>query len=129
MIVNESLPSDTPPKAAAHRISAAALHAARAILQLYDISVKPDASVNNLRPDERCLAVLIDITTNVYRASQMRPKLRWYQDRMRAGKATPTEIGRFLRELGGELEYLPNYQSREEEVKCVLAPLNGNGGY
>lgn len=124
MIVNESLPPSAPSKAAPHRISAAALHAARAILQLYDVSVKPEGSVKNLRADERCLAILIDITSNVYRAAQLRPELRYWQQRMLAGNATASDIGKFLRKVGVELEYLPNYQEREEEVKMVL-PANG----
>jgi hypothetical protein len=124
MIVNESLPPSAPPKAAPHRISAASLHAARAILQLYDLVVKPDGNVKNLRADERCLAILIDITSNVYRAAQLRPELKYWQQRLAAGTATANDIAKFLRKIGVELEYLPNYQDREEEVKMVL-PANG----
>jgi hypothetical protein len=120
MIIAESTLSGIPGKAAPHRISAASLHAARTVMQCFDITVKPDTGVPNLRADVRCLAILIDITTNVYRAAQLRPELRYWQERLRAGTATATDINKFLRKIGIELEYLPNYEDREEEVKVVL---------
>lgn len=112
------------PTAAPHRISAAALHAARIVLQNYDLVVKTDCGIRNLKADERCLAIMIDVTSGVYRASQIRPELRYWQEQLRAGQATAGQIAGFLRKLGVELEYLPNYENREEEVKVVL-PVNG----
>jgi hypothetical protein len=120
MFLAENAPSTAPGKSSPHRISAAALHAARAMLQCFDIQVKPDAGIRSLRADERCLAILIDITSNVYRAAQLRPELRYWQQRLQSGTATATDVSRFLRKVGIELEYLPNYENREEEVKVVL---------
>lgn len=112
-------------QAAPHRISAAALEAARAILQLYDVSVREEdaraVGLPHLRADLRCMAILIDVTTNVFHASQIRPELRYWQRRMTEGSATATDIQRFLRKLGVELEYLPNYAEREDEHKLVYA--------
>lgn len=115
----------TPSQAAPHRISAAALEAARAVLQLYDLTVRAEDAralgLPHLRADLRCLAILIDVTTNVFHAAQIRPELRYWQRRMAEGSATASDIQRFLRKLGVELEYLPNYAERDDEHKLVYA--------
>ena len=121
MFLASSSPTEPPPvRAAPHRISAAALHAAETILRCYDITLKPDHGVSGLRADVRCLAILIDVSSNVFHAAQLRPELRHWQKMMRAGTATATDINNFLRKVGVELEYLPNYEDRDEEVRVVL---------
>jgi hypothetical protein len=111
------------PKAPPHRISAASLEAARAILQLYNVTVNPDADVKipNIAADVRCLALVIDLTSNVFHAAQLRPELAYWQRRMQTGTATATDIVKFLRRVGVELEYLPNYEEHEDEVKLIYA--------
>jgi hypothetical protein len=90
------------------------------MLQCFDVSVKADGNVPNLRADERCLAILIDVTTNVYRVAQLRPEFRYWQERMQNGSATAEDIVKFLRKAGVELNYLPSYEHRDEEVKVIL---------
>jgi hypothetical protein len=103
-----------------HRISAAAWHAANTLLQFYDVQLKPGVSMRGMKADARCLAIVIDLCTNVYRASQLRPEFRYWQERMLSGTATAADIGKFFRKAGVELGYLPTYEEKDEEVKVIL---------
>ncbi len=112
----------------AHRTSAAALHAARTVLREYDIAIRPDRQMPNQAADEKCLAIVIDLTTNAYRVCGVRPELRYWQDRMHAGTATPQQIGGFFNAVLEAFESVPVFRDSEQGKTEPLEPPRSLGG-
>ncbi len=114
----------------AHRTSAAALHAARVILRNFNIEVIPpeklaSGRIPNLQNNEACLAVIIDLTTNVFEISALRPELRYWQKHLFAGTASADQIANFFRRCLDAFEKIP--RSLEERSVTLETPIEFGG--
>lgn len=95
-----------------HRTSAAALHAAREVLKHYSLEVippetLPTSKIDNLQATEKCIAILIDYSTNIYHLANLRPELRYWQKRIFAGTATASGIATFFKRVLDTFEFIP----------------------
>jgi hypothetical protein len=106
----------------ARRVSGAALHAARLILKHYRLTVKREWKEKQpkLEADERCLAIAIDYASGIIHVVNLRPELRYWQQRMSDGTAEPSGIAAFLRNVAETFEKLPRPEHRDDITESVL---------
>jgi hypothetical protein len=109
----------------AHRVSAAALHAARVVLKHYTLEAKPieelpSGRIPNLEATEKCLAIVIDWMSNVFHVANVRPELRYWQERMHANTATAPQIAGFLQRMLDAFAMLPKESVQEARVVTTL---------
>lgn len=112
----------------AHRTSASALHAARTVLQNYDLTVRPREEVPvgyiaKLRNDEAALAVIIDYVTRVFEVAVMRTKLNYWQQRLKTSQPDAnlaTQIVHFLHELLEAFSKVPKYSPAENSFLMTM---------
>lgn len=102
-----------------HTISQPAVEATKQIYAHYAVTCKkPDFT-----PEEEAarMGLLIDVCTDVFRCVQAYPVIRERRMQIEDGKLTREEVANFLKNLGIQLEHLPNYEERQEEVKLIEA--------
>ena len=105
----------------AHSVSAASLHAARTVLKNYDFVVRPpellpSGRLDGLEPSEKCIAILIDYATNIFKIAELRPELRYWQRRIFAGTATAPQLAMFLNKILEAFSYIP----KDDESKFTV---------
>lgn len=118
-----------------HRSSASALYAARAVLKENSIAVRPPERlpfgarpVGGLQANEFHLSVIIDRVTNAYRIADLRPELSFWQQRLTARIAEPSQLCIFLKKLIEAIEYVPRYPP-EERTPMAASHLPTGGGW
>jgi len=105
----------------AHRTSAPALRAARVVLKSYSLTVKPPQALpsgrlEKLEADERCVAILIDYATNIFKIAELRPELRYWQKRIFDGSATAPGIATYFKRVLEAFSYLPKEDVQKSTV-------------
>ena len=108
-----------------HRSSAAALRAARVVLERYDLAVRPPESlvsgaIPNLTGGEACLAIIIDHATNVFHLALIRPELRYWQERLFGETATASQIAGFLQRVIEAFDLIPKRRDGEQALTARL---------
>lgn len=105
----------------AHRSSSAALHAARVILDHYNVSVIPRerlranvSAIPNLQATDAYMSVLIDYTTNAFEVVNLRPELKHWQKQLHEGEPTPGQLLMYLQHLIERMERVPKDKPVEE---------------
>jgi hypothetical protein len=110
----------------AHRTSSAALHASRVVLQHYEFTPKPEDKVHGFVPglkgDETHVAVVIDYATNVFKVAELRPELRYWQERLHMGTATAPQIAAFFSKVVETFESVPKEISENKVTTIVEGP-------
>ena len=109
----------------AHRSSAAALHAARVILENFDLEVippedLPSGRVAGLTASAAHLSIVIDLMTNAFEVAALRPELRYWQKRIFADTATAPQITAFFMRCLEAFEKVP--RGGEEQVASLRPP-------
>ncbi len=112
----------------AHMTSAAALHAARTVLREYAIEVRPERRLSNQAADERCLAIVIDLTSNAWRVCEVRPELRYWRERLHHATATAENIGNFFNRVLEAFESVPAHPDDERRIVTTLETPREFGG-
>lgn len=110
----------------AHLTSAAALRTARVILKDYTLNVRPPESLVSGRIDkitnsEAHVAVIVDYATNIYQLASLRPEICFWQNRLRFGVCSASQIAGFLKKLSDAFEALPKNAIHDEPVKTTFA--------
>jgi hypothetical protein len=105
----------------AHRTSAAALFAARAILKKFTLTPRPadelaGGSIPNLQGTEVYLAVILDYATNIFELVKHRPELRHWTALMKADQATAPQIAGFLKRLVEAYDLIPKFSKTEQQL-------------
>lgn len=88
------------------------------------LKVKQQQPIDNLLPDTRCLAILIDLVSNIYHVTQLRPELYYWQQRVCQETATAPQLGMFLSRLIEALQLI----QFEEQLANVTINLVGHRG-
>ena len=104
-------------KPSVQTISKASLEASRFVFYYY--SVEPKRGSADKHIDRVRVARLVEGSLNMHRIVLALPLVRDCQDDLRRGSVTPKDVKKVLRTLGILLEYLPNYEEREEELKLL----------
>lgn len=97
---------DVPTPAPIHRISAASLHAARVLLECYEMRLKPGCGISNLCAEERALATFLDLVTNIHHVASLRHHVRHWSRLEFLQHARQEEILRLLDDLASALDLL-----------------------
>jgi hypothetical protein len=117
----------------AHRVSAAALHAARVVLKNYTLEVKPveelpSGRIPNLEASEKCVAIIIDWMSNIFQVVELRTQLGECRKRMRQGTATAPQVAEILQRLSDAFDALPKESSGEAQSIVTLETPIAFGG-
>ena len=113
----------------AHRTSSAALHAARVVLQHYELTVRPPEQIQwnpirNLQATDVHVAIVIDLVTNAYVVALLRPELRYWQRRLTQGPVdadTPGQVCKFIYKTIEALDSVPKELPSTEKVTRTQA--------
>ncbi len=93
-----------------HLVSAPALHAARTLLQNFDVHEKRNVDAGFSVPvNEYNLAVLIDICTCIFRLEPFRKQAGSMAAKVADGTASRDEVVKFLTELSVAFNWMPQY--------------------
>jgi len=106
----------------AHRTSAAALTAARLVMDHYQFTVRPPETltsgrIDNIQANEKCIAILIDYATNIFKIAELRPEFNHWQESL-WGDPKPGQIIGFMDKLIAAFGFLP--QDDENKIVVVL---------
>jgi hypothetical protein len=117
----------------ARRTSAAALHAARVVMEKNILTLKPpetlsSGAIYSLTASEAHVAILIDSVTSVFEVSLLRPKLRYWQQRVVAGTAEAGQIAYFAKELIDALQKVPGHRPDDPVVDRGLSEVRADMG-
>lgn len=88
-------------------------------MEVMTFQVRPNCAITNLLPDKRCVAILIDLVSNVFQVAQLRPELRYWQKRVVAETADAGQIGYFLSRLIEAVEQM--YFEAEEKARIPFS--------
>jgi len=105
--------------------SSAALHTARVIIKNFDLVVRPPESlpsgrIDVLKPDEKCVSVLVDYATNVFELTILRPELSYWQKRLKAGDAEACQIANFFQKVLSAFDKIPKDPANEDKIVTML---------
>lgn len=101
-------------------LSRFAILATRAIWQYYTVMPLNPNPADSDYITQLELTRLIDVSLGLRKAVKAIPILRSNMAMLADGSATPGNIKACMRATGVLLEYLPNYEEREEEVKLLV---------
>jgi len=99
-----------------HRVSAAALTAAREVLKRYQLVPRPGdfpGRVNGMTAGEAHVAIVIDYATNAFKVALLRPEIFYWQVALRSRRVDPVQIVNFLKKVVDTLAEVPQYGPRD----------------
>lgn len=100
-----------------HRVSAAALAAAREVLKRYQLNPRPGdlpGRVNGMTGGEAHVAIVIDYATNVFKVALLRPEVFYWQTALRSRTVDPAQIVLFLKKVLDAFAEVPQYGPKEQ---------------
>jgi hypothetical protein len=100
-----------------HRVSAAALIAAREVLKRYQLQPRPGdfpGKVNGLTGSEAHIAIIIDHATNVFKVALLRPEVFYWQRALRSRVVEPSQIVAFLKKCVDTFAEVPQYGPKDQ---------------
>jgi hypothetical protein len=100
-----------------HRVSAAALNAAREVLKHYQLVPRPEdipGKVNGLLANAAHIAIIIDHATAVYKIALLRPEVFYWQTALRSRQVEPVQIEIFLKKVIDTFAETPQYGPQEQ---------------
>lgn len=108
------------------RTSAAAVHAAKILMEHFNFSARPPEEVKSGRVDGiladiRCIAIVVDYATSAFEVANLRPELRYWQERLTERTATPSQLAAFLQKSIEAFDRLPKNGPCEPEVTVTLS--------
>jgi len=106
----------------AYLTSAAALTAARLVMEHYEFTVRPPETLtsgrmDNIQATEKCIAILIDYATNIFKVAELRPEFYYWQENLFTDPK-PGQIIGFMDRLIAAFEFLP--RDDEEQIAVIL---------
>lgn len=116
----------------AHRVSAAALTAARSVLASYRLTVKPPQDlpsgyIPKLEATDRHLAVIIDYGSNIFEIANLRPELHHWQMRLTNAAASndlASQVRSYLQRVLDAFAKLPK-ETEPVEVQYNMPHIFG----
>ena len=99
-------------------LTKASLEAARFVFHYYHVRAKngaTDEELNRVR-----VAKLVETSMGLSRAMRAYGLAQRAKEKLALGRSTLDDVKAQFRELGVILEYLPNYENREEECKLLM---------
>lgn len=103
----------------AHRVSAAALVAAREVLKEYQLEVRPETCALGMTNSEAHVAIVIDLATNIFRLAELRLEHYYWQQRLNARTAEAGALAGYLQRVLGVFASLPQYGADEQPPRVT----------